>query len=376
MTAPMSTWLTEPLAPDVAASLRRLREAESVRHVAVMPDVHLAEDVCVGVVVAAADRIFPAAVGGDIGCGVASVRLLAPADALGDESAAARVLHGFGRVVPALLRPGGASVALPDGLEEVPLSDSALETRRRREGRQEFGSLGRGNHFLEIERDDEGALWLTVHSGSRAMGGAIRDHHLHRCGVDESTGLAWLHPESDEGRAYLADHAWALAYADANRRAVLAAATEVLATTIGATADVSSVVACHHNHVRAESHFGETLWVHRKGAIPAGEGESGVVPGSMGGATYHTLGRGCADALRSSSHGAGRVMSRSEARRRVSVRELERSLRGVWWDHRLAARLREEAPAAYRDPGRVMRAQRDLTRIARRLEPVLAYKGS
>lgn len=378
-----STWLTEPLAPDVRRSLERLCAAGDVRHVAVMPDVHLAEDVCVGVALATSARVYPAAVGGDIGCGMAALRFAATAEVLAGERDAARVLTALQRAVPVLVRPPDAARRpLPDGLEDEPLSAPSLDTRRRREGRLELGTLGRGNHFVELQADEEERLWLMVHTGSRAMGGAIRDHHVRLAqgpgpgaSADEATGLAWLDAESDAGRAYLADHAWALRYADAKRRAIADAAAAAVLAAVGAEPEPATYFACAHNHVRREAHFGEALWVHRKGAIPAADGERGIVPGTMGTASFHTLGRGCEASLRSSSHGAGRAMSRTEARRRIRVRDLERDVRGVWFDRRLAVRLVEEAPGAYRDVGKVMRAQRDLTRIVRRLRPVLSWKG-
>lgn len=376
MTAAFAAWLAEPLPPDVARSLDRLRSAGDVVRVAAMPDVHLADDVCVGVVVATTRRIYPAAVGGDIGCGMAALRFDCGSDALADETAAARVLTALGRDVPVLVRERSAmDVPLPDGLDDVPLSAPALDTRRRRDGRVELGTVGRGNHFVELQADDEGAMWLMVHSGSRAKGGAVRDHHLRTADVD-ATGLAFLDAESDAGRAYLADHAWALRYADANRRAIVAAAAAVVGRVLGARGDEGSILVCSHNHVRREVHDGAELWVHRKGAIPAADGEPGIIPGSMGTWSYHTLGRGEPASLRSSSHGAGRAMSRAEARGRIRLRDFERDVEGVWFDHRLSRRLVEEAPGAYKDIGRVMRAQRELTRVVRRLRPVLSYKGA
>jgi tRNA-splicing ligase RtcB len=376
MTADIQTWLAEPLSSDVSRSLDRLRSAGDVVRVAAMPDVHLAEDVCVGVVVATTRRIYPAAVGGDIGCGMAAVRFECGADAIASESSAARVLTALYRDVPVLVHPRSAiERPLPDGLEDAPLSAPPLDRRRRRDGRIEFGTVGRGNHFVEFQSDDEGALWLMVHSGSRAMGGAIRDHHLRGAQID-ATGLAFLDSESDAGRAYLLDHDWALRYAEANRRALTDAATASVLRLFGATADATSLVRCAHNHVRSEVHDGARLWVHRKGAIPAGDGEAGIIPGSMGTASFHTMGRGLAASLRSSSHGAGRAMSRSDARRRIKLRDFERDVEGVWFDRRLARRLVEEAPSAYRDIGKVMRAQRELTRVVRRLRPLLVYKGA
>lgn len=149
----------------------------------------------------------------------------------------------------------------------------------------------------------------------------------------------------------------------------------VLERVLGVHADEASYVSCHHNHVRRETHAGEELWVHRKGAISALGGEPGLVPGSMGSASFHVEGRGNIEALASSAHGAGRRMSRMEARRRLSGRDVQRELRGIWFDHRLASALRDEAPSAYKDIERVLRAQHDLVRIVRRLRPVLCFKG-
>ena len=263
---------------------------------------------------------------------------------------------------------------LPDPLDGVALSDPRLDRERTRDGRVQFATLGRGNHFLEFQRDDEGALWLTVHSGSRAMGQAVTQHHLARAETD-SIGLRFLHADSPAGRSYRADADWCVAYAEASRLAMLDAVCEWLAANLGVVVDVGSGIRCHHNFVRRETHDGEELWVHRKGALSAEERELGIIPGSMGAPTFHVEGRGCERSLRSSSHGAGRALPRSEARRRISRRALRDSMKGIWYDPRLEARLIDEAPAAYKDIRKVMKAQRELTRIVRRLEPVLVYKG-
>jgi tRNA-splicing ligase RtcB len=138
----------------------------------------------------------------------------------------------------------------------------------------------------------------------------------------------------------------------------------------------ATLITCNHNHVRRELHFGEELLVHRKGAIHVSPGGAGIVPGSMGSPSFHVEGRGCPDALDSSAHGAGRLLTRTEARRSVSRRDLARQMHGVWYDHRIEDRLRDEAPAAYKDIGSVMRAQSALVRIVRRLEPLLSYKAT
>jgi tRNA-splicing ligase RtcB len=191
-----------------------------------------------------------------------------------------------------------------------------------------------------------------------------------------STGLPCLDAETPEGQAYLGDLAWACAYAERSRRAIAERVADAMREVLGAGPDPASWIACHHNHVRRETHSGEELWVHRKGAVPAAVGEPGIIPGSMGSPSFHTVGRGCAASLASSSHGAGRALSRSEAFRRFSTGDLASEMRGVWFARRLAGKLRDEAPSAYKDIGRVMRAQRDLTRVVRKVRPLLSYKGT
>ncbi len=149
----------------------------------------------------------------------------------------------------------------------------------------------------------------------------------------------------------------------------------MLTEVTGDGADPNTAINCHHNFIEVTEHQGQRLWVHRKGAISAREGEPGMIPGSMGAASYHVEGRGCAEALWSSSHGAGRSLSRTEARTRISRRALEHQMAGVWFDYRKSADLLEEAPRAYKDIDKVMTAQRELTRIVRRLRPLLSYKG-
>jgi tRNA-splicing ligase RtcB len=294
---------------------------------------------------------------------------------LTEERPAAQLLAGLYRTVPTI-RHGRPTLRekLPEDLDGVALSCPLLEKRKGRDGRVEFATLGRGNHFLEFQADAEGRLWLMIHSGSRAMGQALNAYHL---GLTRpsNTGLSFLDADGKAGRAYLADLDWACRYAHANRRAMAEAVAALIKELFGVTADWESEVHCNHNHVRQEVHGGEALWVHRKGAISAREGEPGVIPGSMGTASFHVAGRGHGEALCSSSHGAGRRLSRAEAFRAIPARELHRQMQGVWFDHRLAGKLRDEAPAAYKDVQAVLRAQRALTRVVRKLRPVLSYKG-
>ena len=373
MTASQTRYVAHPLSPEVERALARLADAPDVQHIAVMPDVHLAEEVCVGVAVATSHLVYPAAVGGDIGCGMAALRFDASADALGDVGAA-RVLAGLYERVPRGRQQRAGFRLWPDGLDSDELSHPSLAGLARGDGRAQLGTLGSGNHFIELQADEEDRLWLMLHSGSRAIGPAIRAHHAAR--AEPAGHLRALDAGTEAGRAYLADVAWALRYADANRRHLIDASVEAVAAAIGGRPEESSLVTCDHNHVRRETHRGAELWVHRKGAIAAGAGAPGIVPGSMGSPSYHVEGRGDPDALGSSAHGAGRALSRTDARRTISRRDLAQQLEGVAWDHRRADALRDEAPAAYKDITRVMRAQRDLVRVVRRLRPLLSYKAA
>lgn len=369
----VQSWLAEPPAPEVREALARLGRGSDVARVAVMPDVHLSAEVCVGVALGTRSTLIPAAVGGDIGCGMAALAFDAPARRL-DEAAAARVLDGLYRAIPIMRHRRRTGSGLPAALAERELSQATLRATMAREAGLQYGTLGRGNHFLELQAGDDGRLWLMVHSGSRGMGQAIRQAHERR-GTRDRAGLCGIPADSEAGRAYLHDLRWALDYAAANRSRMVEVAREVIERTLAVEADEPSAIECHHNFVRREEHEGQALWVHRKGAISAREGELGIIPGSMGAVSHHVRGRGCAAALCSSSHGAGRAMARSVARRKISTRRLHEQMRGIWFDHRLAERLREEAPGAYKDIGAVMRAQRALTRVQRTLRPLLVFKG-
>ena len=374
-TAEISMWLTEPLPIDVSKSVLRLASLEDVRHVAVMPDVHLAGEVCNGTAIATKELVYPLAVGSDIGCGMLAVACDLPSQVLSNEQAAARVLAGLYQRVPANKHPRDhLSDNLPSSLMGTNLSTAYLDRLKQRDGLFQLGSLGRGNHFVEFQSDTEGRLWLMLHSGSRGMGQAIADHHL-RTTTPAASGLGFLEASTEAGRAYLSDLGWAIEYAMQNRLRMAHAVQDLTQSIFAASLDWSTLIHCHHNHVRRESHQGEELWIHRKGALPASGDETGVIPGSMGSRSFHVAGRGVATALRSSSHGAGRLQPRHVARQKVSRRDLQHQMKGIWFDQRHSDNLRDEAPNAYKDISRVMRAQRELTRIVRELRPVLAYKG-
>lgn len=353
-------WLSEPLPVEVRASLARLARLDDAAHIAVMPDVHLAHDVCIGTVFASRKRLYPRAIGSDIGCGVATVHLEGVAASALDAPIRERILTEIARAAPILRHRD--RMALPATLDPAALSRPALRRQARRDGAVQLGTVGRGNHFLELQTDDEDGLWLMAHTGSRGLGRAVQ----------EAWDWAPVEADSEAGRAYLGDLEWAEAWAAANRRLLLEASVRVLASITGARPDPDSVVDCSHNHVRAMDLHEARVWVHRKGAISARAGEPGLIPGSMGTASFHVVGRGHPDSLASSSHGAGRVMSRVDARNRIAPQEVRRQLEGV--TYRSRPDLAEEAPGAYRSITAVMRAQKTLTRIVRRVRPLVVHK--
>lgn len=360
--ARLEMFVSAPPAPAVKASLSAWQRAPGVEAIAVMPDVHLAHDVCIGTVIGTRDALYPAAVGGDIGCGMITVRLDVDAAAITAADADA-LLAAFATRVPIMQhrRPQPWPTDLPAGPPHAPID--------RRVARRQLGTIGRGNHFVELQADQANALWLLIHSGSRGAGQAIRTHHIRgpRTPIDAN---------APAGAAYLADVIWARAYARANRHAALLLALGALRDVLGARPDPDSVIECDHNHVQAEVHAGQSLWVHRKGALHAADGVPGIIPGSMGTASFQTIGRGHLPALCSSAHGAGRRLSRTAAQRQLTVERFTATMRGVWFDQRRAQALLSEAPAAYRDIGAVMRAQRRLVRVRRQLRPVLSFKGT
>ena len=269
----------------------------------------------------------------------------------------------------------GKATAVPEALLAAPLSTKSLEHVRERLARRHLGTLGGGNHFVELDRDVSGGVWLLVHSGSRGLGSAVADHHLKAAEAAGLGDIPGLPLDSDPGRGCLADIRWALEFAAANREALLVAAARVVEEVAGAMPEAASRIDVHHNFVNEEEHLGRRLWVHRKGAIAALAGSRVLIPGSMGTASYIAEGLGEPTSFRSASHGAGRVMTRREARERIPVDRLAHAMRRIVHDERRVATLVEEAPAAYRDIGEVLEDEADLISPLLRLEPLAVLKG-
>jgi tRNA-splicing ligase RtcB len=340
-----------------------------------MPDAHVAEGVAVGTVFATRDVLVPAALGADLGCGIAAVRLDFPAAGL-SRAQLEDLLAALTKRFPCGDEGHrGRGAAVPDVLLQTPLSTGALEHSRERLARRHLGTLGGGNHFIELDRDAGGDLWVTVHSGSRGLGGAIGAHH---CRAAESVGtkpLAAIPIDSEPGQAFLSDLQWALAFAKANRDRLLDQTVEAIHDLDGVALDQTGRLDVAHNFVAYEEHEGRGLWIHRKGAIAAPVGAQAVIPGSMGTASYLVEGLGEPTSFASASHGAGRTMTRREARETIKRGELERAMRRVVFDPRRADALVEEAPAVYREIREVLDAEVDLVRPVLRLEPIAVFKG-
>ena len=372
--ASLNTWLAMPMETSVRQAIERVRRGDDVAHVAVMPDVHLAGDVCVGTVMATHRLIYPSAVGGDIGCGMFAIAFDSSADVLRDARNAGSLLRQLGRHIPAQRRHRTRTLQTPADLKPSDLSHPHLKSHFNDGGKLQFGTLGGGNHFVELQADESDQLWLMIHSGSRTMGQVIKAHHVARARL-RSSGMPVLDSDTTDGQAYLHDQEWARSFARTNRDAIAEQVVEILRALFKIEPIDGTHIRCDHNHVRREEHFGQSLLVHRKGAMPSELGASGVVPGSMGTLSFHVEGRGFAKSLHSSAHGAGRLLSRQAARERFNPADLRQQMNGVWYDPRLTHALREESPKSYKDVRAVMRAQGELVKAIRTLRPLLVYKG-
>ena len=352
-------------------------------HVALMPDAHVGIGATVGSVIPTENAIIPAAVGVDIGCGMIAVETDLHAEHLPDDLQP--LVSQFGRSVPAGVGRGrdlkstGASDQcvtrraekwmaehphdLPDGLDKRALS--------------QLGTLGSGNHFLEVCLDEREVVWVVLHSGSRGVGNRLADRHIKLARAQEQAledkDLAYFLEGTVEFNAYVADMLWAQSYALENRELMLNAALADLFALVGAGHELDRIN-CHHNFAQREEHEGRWLWITRKGAIRAANGDMGVIPGSMGTRSYIVRGLGEMESYMSSSHGAGRRMSRGQAKRELTEESLVEAMKGKAWNQD-AKGLLDEHPLAYKDIDQVMEAQKDLVEIVHTLRQVANYKG-
>ncbi len=377
---PIKMWA--PLEEVESAALTQLKNIASLpwcfSHVAVMPDVHLGKGATVGSVVAMKDAIAPAAVGVDIGCGMAAQRTNLTShdlpEQLGDLRAAIEALIpvGFNAHDDVKLARHYDLFAEFGALDERVQS---LEGK----ARKQLGTLGGGNHFIELCLDTEDRVWLMLHSGSRNIGKELAELHIHRAKQLAHNrelpdrDLAVFLAGTAEMAAYRRDLFWAQRYAAANRQVMLELYRSVLARFVRSDVAFAPPISCHHNYVAEEQHFGAELLVTRKGAIRAGRGELGIIPGSMGTRSYIVRGLGNAESFESASHGAGRRMSRSAAKRTFTLDDLRAQTAGV--ECRKDHGVIDEIPGAYKAIDQVMANQRDLVEIVAELKQLLCVKG-
>ena len=348
---------------------------------ALMPDAHYGLGATIGSVLATGSAVIPSAVGVDIGCGMAARRLDLRAEHLPDAGLDGWVA-AMRRRVPAGLGNwhGEASEDALGWFAEHAPPETLSKPRRAAE---QLGTLGSGNHFVELATDEEGWVWILLHSGSRGGGNKLASLHtrvakrLHEgLGTElEDPELAWLQQGTAEFDTYIRDLGWAQAYARENRRQLLAGTHRALEEVLGRELADTDEVNCHHNYTELEEHGGRWLWITRKGAIHAGVGARGLIPGSMGQRSYLVVGLGNEASYTSCSHGAGRRMSRTQARKTLSVEALEAQMAGRVWQASDAQALLDEAPDAYKPIDVVMRDQADLVRVEHTFEGIANYKG-
>ena len=393
--APIKAWTKGVPIEDVAmAQLRNVASLPFIhKHVAVMPDVHWGMGATIGSVVATKGAIIPAAVGVDIGCGMMAVETTLNASDLPDNLKAVRtsieaaVPHG--RTDNGRANDRGAWGDMPDrmvgrwhGLENhykeiTEKHPKALSYNNARH----MGTLGTGNHFIEVCLDEGDAVWIMLHSGSRGCGNRIGTYFIQQAKKEmerwfvqlPDKDLAYLVEGSDLFQDYVEAVEWAQDFALENRRAMMESVLAAMLETLPAFSLTEMAVNCHHNYIARENHFGANVWLTRKGAVRARKGDLGIIPGSMGTRSYIVRGKGNPDSFNTCSHGAGRAMSRGEARRRFTVADHEAATEGV--ECRKDADVIDETPAAYKNIETVMAAQADLVDIVHTLHQVICVKG-
>jgi tRNA-splicing ligase RtcB len=382
---PIRMWTDPAGVEDVAmAQLQNITRLPWVHGLAVMPDVHYGKGATVGSVIAMRDAVSPAAVGVDIGCGMSAVRTSLTAADLPDDLS--RLRAGIEAAIPVGHRGHDTPVntgRLP-GLggwgpfwKRFDDLDRAVHPRRDRAVSQ-LGTLGSGNHFIEVCLDTEERVWLMLHSGSRNIGKELAEHHIrvaqrlpHNADLPDRD-LAVFVTGTPQMAAYRRDLFWAQEYARRNRAVMLALLQDVMRQALPQVR-FDEPISCHHNYVAEETYDGVDLLVTRKGAIRAGVGELGIIPGSMGTGSYVVRGLGNPEAYCSASHGAGRRMSRNRARKTFTTEDLAAQTAGV--ECRKDSGVVDEIPGAYKDVERVVAAQSDLVEVVVKLKQVVCVKG-
>jgi tRNA-splicing ligase RtcB len=357
-------------------------------HLALMPDAHLGLGATVGSVIPTLGAVMPAAVGVDIGCGMIAVRTQLTRDDVEKAQAPLSVLReAIERAIP--LSAGGknnrvVATAQPrvDELTRMAAEAGFDPTVYVKDWHRQLGSLGSGNHFIEVSLDETGTVWLFLHSGSRGVGNRIAGHHITvaqelmtKWWIDlPDRDLAYLVEGTPEFDRYIAELRWAQHFALLNREEMMDRVIRQTADYFGTAVVERERINCHHNFTERERHFGKEVWVSRKGAISAREGQLGLIPGSMGTASYVVAGLGNPLALHSSPHGAGRQYSRSAARRTFTIDQLREAMTGI--EFRDTDAFLDEIPQAYKPIDRVMADAADLVEVRHTLHQLVNVKGN
>jgi tRNA-splicing ligase RtcB len=368
------------------------------KHVALMPDAHLGKGATVGSVIATKGAIIPAAVGVDIGCGMMAYQLSLKSSDLPDNlsgirsSIEAAVPHGRTNNGAAGDRGAWGNLPEPNAIRWQILADEYEKIvakhpgARARNTANHMGTLGTGNHFIELCLDEDGAVWVMLHSGSRGVGNKIGDYFITKA-KEEMEKYHILDGLPDKDLAYLVEKTelfddymealdWAQRFAAHNRNSMMDAVLWALAKPehgLPPFLVTEHAINCHHNYVAKEHHFGANVWVTRKGAVRAREGDLGIIPGSMGTGSFIVRGKGNAESFCSCSHGAGRRMSRTQAHKEITLEQHIAATQGV--ECRKDAGVIDESPAAYKDIGAVIAAQSDLIEVVYRLKQIVNVKG-
>ena len=390
--SPIRMWVDpETVETQAMEQLRNVAALPWTHGVAVMPDVHTGIGATVGSVIAMRGAVSPAAVGVDIGCGMSAVKTSLRADQLPDDLGrlrsrieaaipVGRGVHQKELHFEAVREPGAKNPVRGwhefwQGFEEL---ERSVTRGKLGKAHQQLGTLGSGNHFVEVCLDAEGFVWLMLHSGSRGIGNQLAAHHIEVARTLPQNkdlpdpDLAVFLADTPQMAAYRRDLFWAQEYARRNRAVMLWLFSEVLRKEFPKVT-FEKAISCHHNYVAEETYDGVDVLVTRKGAIRAGSGDLGIIPGSMGTGSYIVRGLGNAAAFNSASHGAGRRMSRTQARKQFSVADLTAQTRGV--ECRKDAGVVDEIPGAYKDIKSVMAQQADLVEIVAELKQVVCVKG-
>lgn len=397
---PIKAWTHGVQVEDQA--MQQLRNVASLpfifKHVAAMPDVHWGMGATVGSVIATKGAIIPAAVGVDIGCGMMAAKTNLNVDHLPDNLHAVRLAieaavphgrtdnggendRGAWHDLPERVEAVARNSMLADGFDAIAAKHPKLARWAKRFPRH-MGTLGTGNHFIEVCLDEQGSVWIMLHSGSRGVGNQIGQYfierakeHMQRYFVSlPDQDLAYLPDGTQDFKDYCEAVEWAQEYALVNRHLMMEAVVEAVAQALGRkVVAIPEAVNCHHNYVSREHHFGQNVIVTRKGAVRAREGDLGIIPGSMGTGSFIVRGKGNPESFHSCSHGAGRAMSRGKAKATISLEQHAEAMKGI--EARLDADVLDESPAAYKPIGKVMEAQSDLVEIVTRLIQVVNVKG-